>query len=371
MIFGQSEIALRSLSLVFFFATIYTVDHILSEVLHVRKLHRILSLLVLLLNPFLLYYAAEARMYTMAAFLVTLSWYAFMTGKRRLHIGAAACAIYTHYFTVLALLAQFIAYRIFHKSSGYRSFVGIGIMFLPWALFSLTFHGSSESAFWIPSPTISTIQSLPGILFTGFEQSFHSGSAWLRYFTLTGFVVTVFGLFSAIMRRDRTATLLLLWTWVPPLLLLFVALVKPFFLPRYVIYSTVGISLLAAYTFHRLPKHAATAAFAMLLFISVQFNLVQATQRTKANLRATIGAIQKEMQAGDLIYVVSELDFHTAQYYAGIDSVFLYRKDYRELPEYVGKVLISEDRVTATLPPFPRKAYILHPNLQYDIQSIH
>lgn len=43
MLFGHSEIALRALSLVFFFATIYVVDHILVEVFHLRKSHRILD----------------------------------------------------------------------------------------------------------------------------------------------------------------------------------------------------------------------------------------------------------------------------------------------------------------------------------------
>ncbi len=370
MLFGHSEIALRALSLVFFFATIYVVDHILVEVFHLRKSHRILSLLTLSLNPFLLYYAGEARMYTMAAFWTTLSWYGMLTGKRRLYILSSVLAVYTHYFTALHILAQFIAYRIFHRTTGYRAFVGIGVFFLPWALFTFMSHGSSDSAFWIPSPTITTIQSLPGILFTGFEQSFHTGSEWLRYFTVIGFLTSAYVAIHAVLKRDRVGTTLLLWTWVPPLVLLGVSLMKPFFLPRYFIASTVGISLITVYTFHRLPRMLALCAFVIVIIVSVQFNIDQSTQRTKADLRTTISTLKKIMNPADVLYVENELDFHTAQYYFDEQRVYIYRKDYRELPEYVGKVLIPQQYVTATLPTFPRKAYILHPNLRYDIQSV-
>ena len=102
----------------------------------------------------------------------------------------------------------------------------------------------------------------------------------------------------------------------------------------------------------------------------VQFNIDQSTQRTKADLRTTISTLKKIMNPADVLYVENELDFHTAQYYFDEQRVYIYRKDYRELPEYVGKVLIPQQYVTATLPTFPRKAYILHPNLRYDIQSV-
>lgn len=371
MLFGHSEIALRSLSLVFFCATIYVVDHILTDVLRVRKPYRILSLLSLALNPFLLYYAAEARMYTMAAFWITLSWYAFMTGKRRTYLLASVLAIYTHYFTALALLAQYVAYRLFHKVTGYRAFVGIGLMFLPWAIFTLLFHGSSDSAFWIQFPTHETVLGVPGILFTGFEQSFQTGSTWLQYFTLIGYLATGIVLQSAIAKRDRVGTMLLLWTWIPPIVLLITSLIKPFFLPRYFIYSGVGISLLTAYSLHKLPKALAYLGFAIVLVVSFQFNYMQSSQRTKSDLRGSLASLRTVMQPDDLLYVESELDYHTVQYYAGAKNVFLYRKDYRELPEYVGKVLIPEERIARVLPTYPQKAYILHPNLTYDVQSIY
>ena len=80
----------------------------------------------------------------------------------------------------------------------------------------------------------------------------------------------------------------------------------------------------------------------------------------------------KEVQAvrdvQDVIYLMSELDFHLAQYYIGND-VFIFGKRYDEIPQYVGKSLIPEAFVRQSLPLYPIKAFIIHYDW-YEVRSL-
>ena len=73
----------------------------------------------------------------------------------------------------------------------------------------------------------------------------------------------------------------------------------------------------------------------------------------------------------DLIYVTDDLDFFTVQYYLNKNKVYIYKKNYKDLPMYDGKVLIPEERVTSTLPYYPQKAFILNSDGSYVIQAVY
>ena len=72
-VFGPSEIALRTLSLLFFFGTLYVVSLFLNNIFKISVKKTLFYLLLFVLNPLLHYYAFEARMYTLFAFFITLS----------------------------------------------------------------------------------------------------------------------------------------------------------------------------------------------------------------------------------------------------------------------------------------------------------
>ena len=75
------------------------------------------------------------------------------------------------------------------------------------------------------------------------------------------------------------------------------------------------------------------------------------------------------MRQGDVLYVTNELNFHPAQYYLDEGRVFIFGKSYEDIPQFVGKVLIPEEKIAASLPIYPRKAFILKDDLTYDIQA--
>ena len=84
-IFGPSEISIRSLSLLFFWATLYVCFLFLQEIFKFNFKKSLIYLLLFLLNPFLLYYAFEARMYSLFTFLATLSFYSFYRKKYKIY----------------------------------------------------------------------------------------------------------------------------------------------------------------------------------------------------------------------------------------------------------------------------------------------
>lgn len=372
-IFGSSEISLRSLSLVFFYATIYIVDHLLIDVLKIKTKWRFAYLFLVAINPFLIYYGYEARMYSMSAFFVTLSWYSLLTGKKKMHIISSVLGLYTHYFTALALISQFIYVRLLKNSKQLIiHFVWIGFLFVPWVVFTLVFHGSSDSSFWILSPTISLIRLTPGIILTGFEESFQKYSTPLVGLTIIAYGAIFISLKNTLRsKRDQgKSAFLLLWTLVPALISLVISAMKPIFLPRYFIYSATGISLLIIHSLEQIKPSVRVLVYTLIIIFLLQYNSIQITERAKGDVRALVNKLQKVMSRDDVIYVESELDYHTVQYYFEPSRVYIYRKSFQEIPEYVGKVLISESHVVSTLPQFPKKAYVIHTNLSFDILSM-
>ncbi|PIV07924.1 hypothetical protein COS52_05390, partial [Candidatus Roizmanbacteria bacterium CG03_land_8_20_14_0_80_39_12] len=104
--FGSSEIAIRSLSLIFFWATLYIVFLILNDVFRLSEKKSIAYLLLFIINPLLHYYAFEARMYSMMAFIATLLFYALMKHKYKLYAYTAITAMFTHYFLFIVIAFQ-------------------------------------------------------------------------------------------------------------------------------------------------------------------------------------------------------------------------------------------------------------------------
>ena len=82
-IFGTSEIALRALSLVFFWGTVYIAFDFMHDVLNIRYKKASFYMALVIINPILLYYAFEARMYTMLSFFAALSYYALHTKRKK------------------------------------------------------------------------------------------------------------------------------------------------------------------------------------------------------------------------------------------------------------------------------------------------
>jgi len=304
LIFGSSEIAMRTVSLLFYVLTIFIMFEIMVLVFKISFKRALLYFILIIANPVLLTYAFEARMYMMGAFFVTLSYFALWTGRKKLYIFAVVLALHTHYFTLLVFTAQMISEiiqiitshhwkaslkKLDLTLSGFRKkpshyfklirslivsdlvskLIIICICLIPWMLFLLAYHDFSSTVFWIIKPLGQDVLFLPLVLFTGYQrvfgQYYHDQAGYASFHAylniliwgvllLPWIVLTVKIVRSVIMKKTRSIVKiaknyilfnyhlpLVLWAVFPPVVLYIISQFStPVYHPRYFMFSVVG-----------------------------------------------------------------------------------------------------------------------------------
>jgi hypothetical protein len=142
-IFSDSEIALRSLSLVFDLATIGCFWSIVKR--HLGSTPAWIAALLMAVSPLQVHYASEARYYSLFLFFSVLSVGAFLRictedrGWPGYVLSTAAC-LYTFYYAFFVILGQNLAMLWFGLARDRRRWLpwagaqlAVGALFLPWA----------------------------------------------------------------------------------------------------------------------------------------------------------------------------------------------------------------------------------------------
>lgn len=372
---GHSEIALRLPSFLAYLGVIYLAFLIFTDIFKFSLKKAYLYLLLFIFNPLLIIYAFEARMYTFFAFFTILSFYAYLTKKKHLYLAAAILGLFTHYFMLLVVLFQLLHSRFKFKPA----FISL-ITFLPWIIFIFINKSGSDGMFWIKPVSLKDLLYLPSVLFTGYETNYGIVKATLsgllmeivRYSVAISILVgtSLYFTLKKIKTRNRTLLfLLLIWSFGFALTIFVVSFYKPLYIPRYLIFSTVGYLFLIVYVTDRLPKVMKAISLMILLFISFKFLSYQLQYDHKPDLRKPLNEIKKLAGSKDSVFVTSELDYFVAQYYFDEKRVYIYNKTYKEIPDYVGKVLIKPSSIAPALPLYPKKAFILNGDRTYDIRA--
>jgi len=253
-VFGTGLVAARAESVVFMVAAFAVWYHFVRT-----RFSRPLALLVLALmatNPMLLHYAVEARMYALAVLLVSLScvfitstagwrWFAYWP--------CAVAMLYTHYFLVFPVVAQFIYLLVRRRE------LGLSILWI------VLYGGSMLAAFgpWLPIAFHRTVSIVTTYFWIG-PIAPSSITAYVTYAFLhrqdadlqSGYVfpallfLTVWAASLIRAGRVRHGLNTLLWCMVGvPWLCLFVLSCKPLvpvFHPRYVLFGLPALITLLA-----------------------------------------------------------------------------------------------------------------------------
>lgn len=381
-IFGSTEVALRSLSLLFFIATAYVFYLFLTNIFKIKIKWAYIYLLLFFSNPFLNYYAFEARSYMPFTFFALLSFYYLYRFRPVKYCVVALLGLLTHYFMFFALIAQVVfalfarSYQSRDKLFQIKTITRPVLLFVPWLIFVFSQHKFSGD-FWIDKPPLGTFMQLPAIMYVGYEKNLGFYQQWLLPFSLFLLAIIIYGVWKITSKKYTLATkekrdllyLLVSWAFVPAVFAYLISFVYPLFLPRYLIFSSVGMVLLMIFLLEQIDKKMRWLFFIALFAWSLSYNQIQINVRTKAPLRSIISNIKTQMTPGDVLYVNSVLNFHPAQYYLDEERVFIYGATYEEIPNFVGKVLIPKDKVINDLPIYPRKAFIFKDDLSYEIQS--
>jgi mannosyltransferase len=254
-------------------------------------------------SPLLIYYAQEARMYSVLMALVTLSSYSLLRLARRAqrarparsssgflsatsglaaYVLSTAGALYTHYFAALILLAHNVAVVVWllagrrdlrglptPRRPGRRSLVrwllaqlAIGILYLPWLPVAIRQVAIGQGTWWrVPLPAKMIAKDLWRFLILGPRRPVEvpvvglalGGMAALVVVALLGTVVRIDlkGLGRTYARRPLGSSLYVLALWLVPLAAIVIAgsrelrFAWPIYTDRYALVAAPGLVLTA------------------------------------------------------------------------------------------------------------------------------
>ncbi len=336
MVFGNSELALRSTSLLFGCIAIIF-GYLLTNKLFGKKAAR-LSLLFMVLSPMLVRYSQEARMYTMVMAIATSATYILVCATENhkkslwtIYGILIAIGLWTHYFIFVVWLAHWIWRAIviwresklkhfWHKffAEGFgRAYLLAIILFLPWLPFAIkqTFVVQAYG-FWIPSVTANTIPNfMTNVLY---YLDSNEVKNWLTFgFALVISLLAVLSI--AIYRRQndkwRQSYLLISSVAFVPILVLFLMSMPPFrsyFIDRYLITSALFIAIFAGVTFAYglkliLPKLRYILLILIVVLLGIGITNVwrlgnyNKNTSNSNNTRDIIEAVYKEADSGESI----------------------------------------------------------------------
>jgi uncharacterized membrane protein len=387
-LFGTSEIALRSLSVLFYVVGVFCVYELFKVILKKTHLQSGFYTILFVMNPVVLYYAFEGRMYSMLFCMTMLSTFFLLRKQGVPYLISIILGLYTHYFFIMVFGTQFL-YLLFFELKKNQSFlkndllikqIYAGLFFLPWMVFFLSQNNDVGGAFWISKLMNNQIWLIPSYLYSGIDKDFWAPVSWdpillsyLKTFTLFCLITTGIGMFYYWKNRILPkAGILFFMTFLLSVLgVIVISEFKPLFVPRYLIAASAMLSLTLIMAIIAMPKVLKVAFFGILIFFSIQFNIIQLEYRNRGLMRDLSKEIAPLMKKNDLIYVTSALDIFDAIYYFGKDRVYLYGIPYEDIPIYVGKVIIPPSIVKETLPMYPQKAFIIENsgNKLYRIES--
>jgi len=296
--------------------------------------------LLMAISPFHVWYAQEARMYTLATLLGLLSSYllllALQKGRRSLWLAytlAALAAPYAHLYACFVLLFQGLFVLLWAWRSRPRvpflrawllSQVGIGLGFLPWVGIVLREY-ASNATYW------------PGILdlerfLLDTVVAFSTGltlpldrAGW----TATAFLLVLgVGCASLAFRRSKPRprwqgfSLVLLYLMVPTLAALVISYRHPKYAPRYLLLVTPAYYLLAAKGLATLRAFRRWAGLAVILFTVILVGTIQSLyncyfveEYARDDFRAVLGYIEAHAWEDDAIIIVGGHAYPILDYY--------------------------------------------------------
>lgn len=271
LFFGTTDAALRSLSLVFGVGVI-TATYFLARKMFGRAIAGV-SLLFLVLSPMLIRYSDEARMYTLAAFIVIIATHVLVKAtelkQRKLWVYyglLVSLGMWTHYFTAIAWLAHWAwrATQTWRQGDKFKTFwkrfftkdwlvahmVAVGL-FLPWLVvmgYQLTVV--QASGFWIGPVSVDTPANYFSNYFYYLEH--YEAQGWLALAVISIVILVIILLpkvYKSFSKSEKKSFLLIAsLAWVPPVLLFLASMppVRPSFVERYLLPAVIALSVFLA-----------------------------------------------------------------------------------------------------------------------------
>ncbi len=364
---GQGEQALRSLSLLFGVLTVPLIYAVAWQIFRHRGAGLVAALLVAV-SPLHLWYSQELRMYTLLTFLCLLSSYllllAVTRARRAARLGGGVwaeallwlafslttiAALYTHYFAFFVLAFQGIyvlfvwisgEFRPTRLAAGGVAAGGLALLaYLPWLPHLVTRLGTDAS--YLPGQLkLGEIVVDIAVFFTGGESV--SEAVGLALAAVYGLVLVFCllalrrGPLSAASPPDDSVpppfpvSFLLLYLFVPPILILILSYNAPKFNARYVMVSHPALLLLLAGGLAALWQRraevlgnvlrGATAGLALLFLLGASayadYNAYHRPDFARADFRGVARYLDKQLAPDETVILCSGHMFPVFDLYA-------------------------------------------------------
>jgi len=342
-ILGNSEVAIRSLSFLYFLIAVFFTYKI-GALLWDRRTGLLAGILTFL-NPFFFIYAFEGRMYSILAATVTASMYFFLKRNWVAYVLATAAALYSHHFAVFAVFVQglwFLYEFLFGERklaiSMLKSFVAVALLYTPWLIPLYNQTRMVGGGFWLGTPTVSDLANLiKDYLAEGIK---HRLAQPVFCLVLIGLALRKWT------KNIEKSLFLVFWFLLPILFTWFISQkFQSIFFNRYLLYTIPAAMLLLASNGRKFFG-IIIAILLPLLFIIDFFYFTHPTKKPFGELASYV----KETKRGDDFLINWNAASHhlwETKYY-GIPAPLYIPEG--ELPFYVGTAQMTEKDILKEIP---------------------
>jgi len=375
-IFGQSEIAVRSLSLLGFTLTGVLVIYLAEHLFEKQRASWFVPLLFFL-NPFFLYYAFEARAYGWYMLSAITVFYAYLKKNWRLFTVASIFGIYTHLYMVFVPFVCFIHTLIYERKKLFSlkhslhpillsSFI-TGIAASPLLISTIQLSTKLKNSWYYPVD-FQLITSVLGNMFIGYDGT--PGYLWIpmKYFSI---ILFVFFYFASKQKKDRkNSVFFLLIIFIPLTVIIGISFLKPLFVNRYLLPVVFGEIFLIGYAIsHIRSSILQTVCIGFFIIGSIFFDTWYPPLRLKQDYRTPMKEINNLMGPKDVIFADDPLILFETTYYAkNRASVYFYDPSGNAFPWYIGDAIVDTTHIVKNYPLYPNRAFVLHRDGTYTME---
>lgn len=366
--FGTSETSARAISLLFFFFFLYIVYKLATLIFKSTQM-AVITTLIALLCPMLLYFAFELRMYSLLALFAALATYFLLKKQWILYVLAAAAGMYTQPFMAFVLASHFVYLLLtMHLRTAIFVFIGIGLLYLPWVP-TIVSQFSHSGPMWMFPVDRNLFEAVLGNVFMGYEGT--PGGLWEKMKLLSLGILVVSGI-ALLFQKNRKAVLLLaLITYLPLLLVLGISIKKPIYVHRYVIFVAFGEVFMIAAFLATLPRKLRAFLASCIITFLIFANSWAIAFHQKVDFQSTFFSVNEKLRPGDSVVADSPLSYYESWYYTNKDfPVYLYNPEKTEPPRFVGSVGMPEQVWIDRYPLYPKRAFVISENGKYTTISI-
>ena len=371
-LFGISEAAVRSLSALLSSVTVVAIIAFGRRFLNLEA--AVFAGMMFTASNVHLYYAQEARTYSLVSLLCVCSFYLFTSlidrpglrtrgAMRRDAVLLAlvnSLLVYSHYVSAWVLVVQiFMACLVARRDThAFRMILlgqaAVAIALLPWLGFALAVI-PRRGEYWLGPPTPRDLLEL---------LQWFAGNRLLLWadlgVLLAGLACILARAKERRFRADPTKLALLgLWAFLPLLADYALAMLTPIFLPRYLLYSSIGLILLIAYLVSIAPVSRSTRCAGMAGMFVLAAARLHLSPPKPQDWRSTVTVVKAEQDPGSTVVISSDSQRLAFAYYYDRAAFIDYALTVKRLEQRGVLAAESTDELVTTLLHRPTKLILV------------